>query len=70
MAIDPDQILENALSAPKSVTNAAGERVDGPTAQETIALLEYAAGRSKRRLPFAVTRAIPGDTVGPNIQDE
>lgn len=68
MAIDPDQVIEDAINAPKSVTNAAGEKIESKPADEVIALANYAAGRKMKRPPFAVTRAVPPGTVGPRSE--
>ncbi len=68
MAVDPDQVIEDAINAPKRVTNAAGETVESKPADEILTLLNLASGRRPKRPPFAVTRAIPPDTVGPRSE--
>lgn len=66
MAIDIEQTITDAITAPKSVTNAAGETFVGQSAADIIALIDrLAAQKSKKRPPFWVTRAVPPGTVGP-----
>lgn len=65
MAIDIDQVLEDLITGPKSVTNAAGETVVARSADEIVILLDRARRRPGRP-PFAITTAIPPGAVGPN----
>lgn len=70
MAIDTDQIIENAITSPKSMTNAAGETFVARSAEELLLLIGSTTRTPRRRPPFAITRAIPPDTVGPNQHQE
>ncbi len=65
MAIDPDAIREDIVTAPKRVTNAAGETVENFTPSERLAALEEATSSKPKRPPFATTRTIAPAAVGP-----
>ncbi len=68
MAIDPDQVIEDAISNPKKVTTSEAS-VEMRSADEINALLDRAAARRPRKPPFSVTRGIPPGTVGPNSSE-
>ncbi len=69
MAVDPDEVVEEALASPKSATNAAGESVEARSADEIATLLDR-ANRAPRKPPFAVTRGIPPGATGPGSRTE